>query len=170
MWRYLTANNSKRYVSSSYNNSHHSSIRMKPSEVTKDNEHIVFNNLYRKKDKSLVAFKFKVGDTVRISKLRGSFKKGYKQNYTDEYFNVAECLPRRPPVYRLKDYDGEILEGSFYGPELQKIIIDKNQTFKIEKILSRKKRQGQIMVLVKWLGWPDKCNSWISEKQIIQLP
>lgn len=176
MWKYLAANNSKRYVDvlqdlvSAYNRSYHRSIKMKPAEVTKDNEHIVFNNLYKAKDKGMITFKFKAGDTVRISKLRSPFKKGYEQNYTDEYFTVMECLHRRPPVYRLKDYDGEILQGTFYEPELQKVIVDKNKTFKIEKVLSRKRRQGQNMVLVKWVGWPDKFNTWISEKQLIQLP
>ena len=117
MWRYLTANNSRRYVDilqdlvSSYNRGYHRSIKMALSEVTKENEQTVFNNLYPKETKDLVNFKYKPGDTVRISKMRGCFKKGYKQNYTDEYFTVAECVPRRPPVYTLKDYDGEMLGG-----------------------------------------------------------
>lgn len=42
---------------------------------------------------------------MRISKLRGPFKKGYEQNYTVEYFTVTECIPRRPPVYGIRDYD-----------------------------------------------------------------
>lgn len=29
------------------------------------------------------SFKFNVGDVVRISKVRGVFAKGYKQNYTE---------------------------------------------------------------------------------------
>ena len=51
MWRYLTANNSRRYVDilqdlvGSYNRGYHRSIKMAPSEVTKENEQTVFNNL-----------------------------------------------------------------------------------------------------------------------------
>lgn len=36
-------------------------------------------------------------------------------------FTVSECIPRFPPVYKLKDYDREPIEGSFYKPELQKV-------------------------------------------------
>ncbi len=57
-----------------YYQSYHHNIKMKPYEVTKDNEHVVFNNLYKRKD-GIITFKYKVGDTVKISKLRGSFKK-----------------------------------------------------------------------------------------------
>ena len=51
----------------------------------------------------------------------------------------------------------------------KKSLLIKNQTFKIEKILSRQKRRGKDMAFVKWIGWPDEFNSWILEKQIIQL-
>lgn len=64
------------------------------------------------------------------------------------------------------------LEGHL--EEIKQEIFNENytnaQTFKIEKILSRKRRPGPNMVLVKWVGWPDKFNSLISEKQVIQLP
>ncbi|TWW71192.1 hypothetical protein D4764_17G0006750 [Takifugu flavidus] len=63
---------------------------------------------------------FKKGDLVRISKLRGVFDKKYEQSFTNEVFTVSERIPRDPPVYKLKDYDGEPIQGSFYEPELQK--------------------------------------------------
>ncbi len=40
---------------------------------------------------------------------------------------------------RLQDYDGDIINGCFYEKELQKIILNQDKTFKIEKILDRKK-------------------------------
>lgn len=58
-------------------------------------------------------------------------------------------VSRDPPVYRLKDYDGKILQGTFYEQEMQKGIIDRNKTFKIEMILSRKKRQGWDIIAVR---------------------
>jgi hypothetical protein len=39
-------------------------------------------------------------------------------------------------------------------------------SFKIEKIIKRKKINGTKDVLVKWLGWPSKFNSWIPEKDV----
>lgn len=79
MWKYLTSVNSPRYVNviqdlvQSYNLSYHSSIKMTPTEVCKDNEKAVFNTLYKMKPQKPVTFKFNVGDTERISKLRGIF-------------------------------------------------------------------------------------------------
>lgn len=174
MWRYLTAANSRRYVDvlqslvHAYNHTRHRSIRMSPSEVCKENERTVFNNLYKSKPKSTVIFKFKVGDTVRISKHRGVFRKGYEQSYTDEFFTIVECLHRIPPVYRLKDQAGDEIQGTFYEKELQLVFIDKNKSFKIEKVLDRKKVGRKNHVLVKWLGWPDKFNSWIPEKDLVE--
>ncbi len=69
-----------------------------------------------------------------------------EQNYTEEFFTIAACVPRNPPVYRLQDYDGDIIEGCFYEKELQKIIVNQDKSFKIEKILDRKKRGNQISV------------------------
>ena len=116
-----------------------------------------------------LCFKYKIGDVVRVSKVRGVFTKGYEQTYTHEFFTIAERVPRTPPVYMLKDYDGDTLDGSFYETELQKIHVDKNKPFKMENILERKKVGGRRMVLVKWLGWPSKFNSWIPEKDVIDI-
>lgn len=82
MWKYFTAERTNRYVDvlqdliDSYNNTYHSSIKMKPNEVSKHNEHEVWNNLYGKYEKPTKP-KFKVGDSVRISKTSRPFKKGY---------------------------------------------------------------------------------------------
>ncbi|MGL5102237.1 MAG: integrase catalytic domain-containing protein, partial [Plesiomonas sp.] len=84
MWRYLTAANTKRYVEVlqdlmlGYNTSNHRSIKMRPVDVNKINESVVFQNLYGSKCEGRVkpSFKYKVGDIVRISKVRGPFAKG----------------------------------------------------------------------------------------------
>jgi len=176
MWRFLTATNSRRYIDvlqdimQGYNTSYHRSIRMRPVDVNKENETLVFQNLYgdiKKNEKAV--FKYKVGDVVRISKVRGPFAKGYEQNYTEEFFTIASCIPRQPPVYRLSDYDGEVIDGVFYEKELQKIIVSENKAFKVEKILGEKKQGRSTLVLVKWLGWPSKFNSYIDKKALVDL-
>ncbi len=53
---------------------------------------------------------------------------------------------------------------SFYEEELQKIIVSKNKSFKVEKILGQKKQGKSTLVLVKWLGWPSNFNSYIDKK------
>lgn len=175
MWRYLTSVNSRRYIDvindlvSAYNNAHHRSIKTTPVSVNKDNERQVFQALYKSKSKKPLVFKFDVGEKVRISKHRGIFRKGYQQTFTDEFFTITQCIGRDPPVYKLTDLAGEIVKGTFYEPELQRVLVDKNKTFKIEKILDRRGSGQKSKVFVKWLGWPDKFNAWISAKNVVDL-
>ena len=72
-------------------------------------------------------------------------------------------------MYKLEDYDGEPIEGSFYEQELQKIVVPSDKNFKVESILQRKGRGKKAMVFVKWLGWPQKFNSWVREEDVVDL-
>ena len=56
---------------------------------------------------------------------------------------------------------GEEIRGSFYEQELQKA---KQQTFRIEKIIKRDNKKK--IALVKWKGYPDKFNSWVSFRDL----
>ena len=63
--------------------------------------------------------KFYVGDFVRIVKKDESFRKGYKQSFTDEVFEVQKLATFNPSTYSLIDANGEKIEGKFYQPELR---------------------------------------------------
>lgn len=85
MWRYFTTNNPTRYLEvlpdlvNSYNHSYHKSIKMSHMEVTSENVVQVFRNLYGTvSSHHKIKMKFKKGDLVRISKLRGVFDKKYE--------------------------------------------------------------------------------------------
>ena len=65
-------------------------------------------------------------------------------------------------TYKITDYNGEEIQGSFYEQELQKT---SESTFRIENVL---KRQGD-KSLVKWMGYPKSFNSWIDTKAILKL-
>jgi hypothetical protein len=54
---------------------------------------------------------------------------------------LVKCIETRPPVFFVKDDHGEILEGTFYAEELQKVITT-NDVYKIEPIL-KKRKMGQ---------------------------
>jgi hypothetical protein len=69
-----------------------------------------------------VKYKFKIGDQLRISKMKRTFENGYLPNFSKEMFTISKQIPRDPPVYKLKVLDGEELKGIFYKKELQKII------------------------------------------------
>ena len=67
-----------------------------------------------------------------------------------------------PVTYKITDYNGLEIQGSFYEQELQKT---SQSTFRIEKVL---KRQGD-KSLVKWMGYPKSFKSWIDTKAIVKL-
>ena len=64
--------------------------------------------------------------------------------------------------------DGEILDGTFYEAELQKVIKE-DDVYRVEKVLRKRKRKGVVEYFVKWKGYPDKFNSWVGEKDILKL-
>ena len=176
MWRYFTAQNTRRYLEvlpdllNSYNNSYHKSIKMTPQEVTSENAVQVFRNLYGTiSSRPKINMKFKKGDLVRISKLRGVFDKKYEQSFTDELFTVTRTIPRTPPVYKLEDYDGEPIEGSFYEAELQKVKMTRDRMFQVEKILKRRVVKGEKQVFVRWKNWPEKFNSWVKASEVVGI-
>ena len=175
MYKYFTAKNTLTYINvlpqlvSSYNNTYHRSIKMKPSQVTKKNEAKVWDTLYGDDVQKPVRYKFKVGDRVRISKVKRMFEKSYLPNFTEEIFTVYKRMTRQVPVYKLKDDAGEILDGTFYEPELQKIIKN-DDVYRVEKILRKRKRKGVVEYLVRWKGYKDpKFDSWVQERDILKL-
>ena len=112
--------------------------------------------------------KFKLGDQIHISKSRRIFKKGYLPSWTQEIFIVTKIIPRVPPVYRLRDYAEDEIEGVFCAEELQKVH-KSDDIYKMEKILAEKKENGEVKVLVKWLGYDKKLNSWIPKSKLPKL-
>ena len=111
--------------------------------------------------------KFKVGDKVRISKVKMVFDKGYLPNYTYEIFTVSEIKATNPITYKLKDYNNEEIKGSFYNQELT-IYNKKDDVYEVEKILKTRYRNGKKEFLVKWKGYPDEMNTWVPEENLVQ--
>ena len=98
-----------------------------------------------------VKYKFNIGDQLRISKIKRTFEKGYLPNFSKEIFTVSKNIPRNPPMYKLKDYNGEELKGAFYEKELQKVI-KPDDVYEVGKILKKHGRGRNVQYLVKWLG------------------
>ena len=169
LWRYFTYKNTRRYIDVlndivfAYNHTFHRSIGQTPASVNKTNQEQVWQSLYG--DLREKKTKLKIGDTVRLSVNRTRFRKGYLPGWTEEVFVVAEAIADDPPYYKIKDFNDEVLEGTFYDSELQKI--DKNDgVYKIESILKKRKRGTHYYYLVKWLGYPESFNSWIHERDL----
>ena len=81
---------------------------------------------------------------------------------------MAKVIPRVPPVCRLQDYADDEIEGVFYAEELQKVQ-KSDDIYKVEKILAEKKENGKVKVLVKWLGYDKKFDSWLPKSELRKL-
>ena len=88
---------------------------------------------------------------------------------TEETLTVTQKLQRNPPMYRLKEADGDWIQGKFYEAELQKVIEKSNHLFRINKILKYRRKGAQKEALVHWKSWPKKYDSWISYKQLVSI-
>lgn len=147
-----------------YNHKKHRTIGMRPVDVKKDNAKEVLARL-KKNTKPISdkrpSKKFTIGDQVRISKYKQTFTKGYLPNWTNEVFTVHDLRQTTPETYTLKDLKGEILDGTFYGHELSKSTV--GNVYLVEKVLRTKGDK----VLVRWLGFDRREDSWIPKKDLV---
>lgn len=144
-----------------YNHRVHSTIRMRPADVTKGNEQQLLQTVYFKVKMGVPA-KFHVGDNVRISKYKGVFDKGYHQSWTNELFTIATIQKTNPITYLLKDGQGQVIQGGFYEQELQKT--KHPDVYLVEKIIRKKNKKAY----VKWLGLGKEHNSWVNQTDILE--
>ena len=171
LWRYFTYTNTRRYVDviqaivHSYIHTIHSSIKCKPAEVTNDNQERVWQTLYG--DIQARKPKLNVGDTVRLATTRATFQKGYLPKWTEELFVLAQALSGDPPYYKIRDLNSEILEGTFYDSELQKIN-KSDDTSQIERIVKTRTKRKERQYLIKWYEYPESFNSWVRERDIVR--
>ena len=170
MWKYFSANSTNVYINvlpdlvKEYNNTRHSSIKMTPVKASKkENELKVWRNLYPDHLEIYdIKPKFSVGDKVRISKKKKTVEKGYTTRWTEEIFTIVEVKRTSPVTYKIADLNGEEIKGTFYIPGLQKT---SQEIFRIEKVIKRGKKKS----LVKWKGYSDDFNSWVDNKEIVNI-
>jgi hypothetical protein len=175
--RYLTHMQTSRYINvlqdlvHSYNNTIHRSIKMAPADVNRNNEAPLWWMQYRPTDKHpprQIPFKLKVGDNVRIPKLGNVFSREYDVRWTGEIFVIIERFRRdNINMYSVKDRKGEPVRGTFYEPELQRVLPntgmdDSSNQWRVERIINRRTaRDGTVQALVGFRGWPAFYNRWI---------
>ena len=187
LYRYFTHANSFRYIEvlpkliKAYNNRFHSAIKMAPNSVTLENLERVRQNLYGIRSSSPLrrtqASRHQIGDTVRVSKERLPFRKGYLPQQSEEVFTIIKQTPLQrfgkaiigPEFYTLRDSVGQEILGRFYRDEL--IRADEPKEYLVERVISEKRDPltRKRSFLVKWLGFPDRFNSWVSEDNIRKI-
>lgn len=146
-------------VIDTYHRTTHSSIKMKPLDVVKENENMVLKSSFSHV-KLLDVQKFQVGDVVRISRTKTLFEKGYNARWTTELFKVAKVKFTNPTTYLLVDMEDNPISGAFYSEELQKTL--QPDIYLVEKVIRKKGRK----IFVKWLGLDSKFNSWLDLNDI----
>lgn len=178
LYKMLTASFNLRYINSlqqiaaSINARKHSTINMPPKDVNSKNILKVWEYVNARRKKALkkkVVSDIKVGDYVRVSKNKmTNFDKAFLPNWTDEIFKVVKHVKRTPQVFRLEDNEGEILEGSWYRPELQPVEKNSETIYRINEVLKRRTRRGVKEIFVSWKGFSKKYNSWILVSDLVE--
>jgi hypothetical protein len=177
IWTYLSAKRTKKWaevlpaILTSYNGSYHRSIGMAPNKVTAEDQDRIWTRLYGDGNTYLKRKHIADGATVRISRVKGVFDKGYMPNWSREQFTVASTVPdgnkrgrNARSVVTLKDESGEVLRGKWYPEEIQRV---HDNDFEVERVLKRRTAaDGSRELFVKWQDYPSKFNSWIKEQDL----
>ena len=141
-------------VVNKYNNSYYNTIKMKALDV-KSNPYTDSSKEINNKD-----IKFKIGDTVRMSKYKNIFAKGYVPSWSEEVFAIKKVKNTVPWTYVINDLNRKEIVGTFYENELQKT---NQKEFRTEKVIKTKGDK----LYVKWKGYNSSFNSWIDQKDIV---
>ncbi|GFT23813.1 uncharacterized transposon-derived protein F54H12.3 [Trichonephila clavipes] len=123
-------------------------------------------------------------DLVDMQSL-AEFNKGYKYLLTciDLFSKFAWAVPlkdkfgksvksgleiifkeRKPKVLQTDaDLQGEEIKGTYYEAELQKVV--DSGFYPVENVIKQRKRGGITEYFVKFLGYPEKFNEWVTDIQ-----
>jgi hypothetical protein len=173
LFKYFTYSNSHRYLDvllkfvRAYNNTVHRSTGMAPSKVTDSDVLAIWKRLKQKRSTIRTAKpRLRVGQHVRISKVKMRFAKSGEQNYTTEIFKIKKVIYRTPrPVYELEDLN-ETLIGQFYGEEPSPVRISESTEYKIDKILDKRVRAGIRKLFVRWKAYSKAYDSWVPASSV----
>lgn len=171
MWRELDARNTKDWVSmlpellEKYNNNPHGSLKitLTPTQAGQYEQLVrqIWNDKAAEKEEADTSKpRFKVGDTVRVSRQKGLHEKGYDQNWGRETYTVSAVLDTAPVTYKVTDHLGEVLAGSFYNEEMMSTNLE---NMLVEKVI---KKRGKLSY-VKWMGLPASHNSWVETSTML---
>ena len=114
-WRYI--DNLPEFVNT-INSRVNRMTKLAPNKVFKKHETLLVSQAAEKSSKFIRRPKLQKGDFVRIAKPDLPFRKGYKQNFTDEVFEIDQVTTVNPPTYKLLDATKQAILGKFYEQEL----------------------------------------------------
>lgn len=103
MWKMFTLNGNYKWIDElsrlveEYNTQKHRTIGMRPVDVTPAITDKLLNTVYS--NVKIAPAKFKIGDSVRVSKFKTLFEKGYTPNWTTEVFEIVKIQKTNPVTY-----------------------------------------------------------------------
>lgn len=141
------------------------SIGTCPANVTHQNAEEVFQRLYKRYiAQGTRQPKFSLNSIVRVSHGKQGFRKGTESRYTDELFRVKKIINYPIPVYILESLKtGEEIDGIWYSEELVEFLKD-TETFPIQRVIRKRKRNGENEFLVKFKGYKELY--WIPARDL----
>ena len=125
---------------------------MAPDQVREQDEARLWTRIYGDGDTYLKRRRpdLPLDTMVRLSKAKRVFNKRYMPNWTKEHFQVSAAPQGRKgtkrPEYKVKDFDGEEVKGSWYPEELQNI---SHNQYCIEVLRRRIRTDGRKEKLVR---------------------
>ena len=109
--------------------------------------------------------KFSIGDFVRLRIEKAPFMKRYQEIWTEEQFIIIDAMAYdNPTTCKIKYQDNEPIKRTFYEQELQFIVEPK--TYRIEKVIQKKKKGDRALLYVKRKDYSDKFNSYMFQDEI----
>lgn len=127
-----------------YNHTKHRTIGMSPASVTDEIAKKLLQTVFNYRDVPAQKILFKVGDFVRISKMKKVFEKSYNRSWSNEVFRIKKVQYTIPATYVIEDLKKNEIGGHFYTQELKKTKFP--NTYLIDRIVRRKGDK----ILVKW--------------------
>ena len=118
-------------------------IKKAPNKKTKKDVPHLISLRVEQSQKLVRQPKLYVGGFVRLAKIDISFRKGYKQSFTDEIFEIFDVPTRNPPTYNLIDANKDPIEGKFYSPELIRVEEKVEQEEKEEEEAQEQEQENQ---------------------------
>lgn len=164
IYRYIAETDQVRYIDklqhfvSIYNNHFHRFLNMSPKDAEEKKNQKKVKKAHDKRKNEMrnkrQRPRFKVGDKVRLSRIKNRMTRGFDNTHNYEVFQIYKVNLDLPiPRYYVKQSEtDEKIDGCFYGNE---IVLVRQHKFKIT-ILKDREIKGKKEYFVKWKGYPGK--------------